>query len=623
MASSRTRATAEAQAASKAAYDMWNKRPAVAAELKSCGSLSSARENRAGRESMARLLGVLALLLVPLASFAQAPSPPPDWIDEFPSVTEVAHAAYEELKVTAQRSGIDPNDDDAIAINLAGTFVVLRQIMLLKYNEEPPMAKNREGKLRKLVASYLEAELTIGRGWAGRRGYIMRGPPTGMGCRDEACYRRWFLLHLNASSGRAEYRERVLNRLFPCGTLAKELNDLRQKHATTVPYMPSPAATLSIEKELAGIGTAGCAAYGGDSRQNGLCDGWTPPPAASTAGPIAPAPGVAAKASGGVATARAPSAPAAAGAPASGAFRTSSLACQPLIVLTKVMMAKGGGLLVSIAPTSAKEGDVVTFSVSRSKTDKPDGSAFWEKPAKIVKSGTGLQAVVASDAGARLTPDQSLPFLIVDTASQRSSGPVHCAQPTTNWELVTNGLHGPYNHPDDALREDKSRDIALSIMGSGFNHVETGYVVLRDRRASPPRYYTSPPIRTSEPAGFGLDPKFKVQDYGTSADMAIDNSCENREDYALVAIIHTHPNKRDFVDDNFSIADFETLFEILKKTPWPLEKMYMISARDNKVRMFTPCPNDRSVEAWFDLTNEYLPRVQILGPKNVPPPPCK
>ena len=127
---------------------------------------------------MRHLLGVLVILLVPLASLAQTPSPPPDWIDEFPSVTEVAHAAYEELKVTAQRSGIDPNDDDSIAINLAGTFVVLRQIMLLKYNEGLPMAKDREEKLRKLVASYLEAELTIGRGWAGRRGYIMRGPPT-------------------------------------------------------------------------------------------------------------------------------------------------------------------------------------------------------------------------------------------------------------------------------------------------------------------------------------------------------------------------------------------------------------------------------------------------------------
>src|SRR5262245_10834126 len=127
---------------------------------------------------MPRLRAALMILLVPLASLAQTPSPPPDWIDEFPSVTEVAHAAFEEMKVTATRKGFDnTSDDDAIAINLAGTFVVLRQIMLLKYNEEPRMAKDREEKLKKLVASYLEAELTIGRGWAGRRGYITGAPP--------------------------------------------------------------------------------------------------------------------------------------------------------------------------------------------------------------------------------------------------------------------------------------------------------------------------------------------------------------------------------------------------------------------------------------------------------------
>ena len=215
----------------------------------------------------------LVLALSPARAVAQTT---PDWIDAFPSATAVALAAFEELKVTAARKNFDnTRDDDAIAINLAGTFVTLREIMYLKRQREPLMSPARRAKLDRLIASYQEAELTIGRGAAGRRGYITARPPAGLDCKDLQCYNRWFLMHLNASTSRAEYRERILNRLFPCGTLAAELDTIRQNSAGRLPYLHSPSVTGKLEAGVtAGQAPAGCGTYGGDANNNGFCDNW-------------------------------------------------------------------------------------------------------------------------------------------------------------------------------------------------------------------------------------------------------------------------------------------------------------------------------------------------------------
>ena len=86
---------------------------------------------------------LIALAILPVGAHAQT-----DWIDEFPSVTEVAHAAFEELKVTSAMSRLDmTGDDDSIAVNLAGTLNVLRQILYLKFIAEQPMPKAREDKM--------------------------------------------------------------------------------------------------------------------------------------------------------------------------------------------------------------------------------------------------------------------------------------------------------------------------------------------------------------------------------------------------------------------------------------------------------------------------------------------
>jgi hypothetical protein len=208
--------------------------------------------------------------LFPLTARAQS-----DWIDELPGVTFVGQAVAEQLKVDTadwrfdQRGIALKDDDDLFAVYMAGTLVLMRQIILYKYQEEPSMSSERKEKLKAVVAAYLEAELVIGQGIGARRGYLT----TAQKCRDSDCYRRWFKTGMS-NVGSASYRGRILKRLFCDEDRAKELDRLAQSYATRAPYLPSPAQTLSIEPEFAGIAPAGCSAYGEDGDHNQLCDDW-------------------------------------------------------------------------------------------------------------------------------------------------------------------------------------------------------------------------------------------------------------------------------------------------------------------------------------------------------------
>jgi hypothetical protein len=212
--------------------------------------------------------------------------PADDWIDELPTVTAVAHAVAQQLKIDTSDWNFDgrgialKDDDDLFAVYMVGTLVLLRQIILYKYQEESSLTPERETKLRSVVAAYLEAELLVGQGVGMRRGYLT----TAQKCRDVDCYRRWFKMGIHNVGG-ASYRRRILPRLFPCyPERASELDRLAQSYATRAPYMPSPAVTLEMEPDLAGVVPAGCADYGGDGNRNGLCDDWqNPPPAACPA----------------------------------------------------------------------------------------------------------------------------------------------------------------------------------------------------------------------------------------------------------------------------------------------------------------------------------------------------
>jgi hypothetical protein len=214
----------------------------------------------------------LILLLDPAMSLPAVAQEPKDWIDEFPSVTAAAQAARAEYALELRGVAVDYTWD---AANVAATFKVLREIVVLKQRQEPSMSSARQEKLKRLVAGYLEAELTVGRGWLARALSDSARPSVAV-CDSEDCYRSGFLVAMNGRSGRASYRDKVLVRLFPCGNLATELNELRQRASTQsrVPSLASPANTLSIEAGNAGIGPVGCDSYGADSNRNGICDDW-------------------------------------------------------------------------------------------------------------------------------------------------------------------------------------------------------------------------------------------------------------------------------------------------------------------------------------------------------------
>lgn len=221
---------------------------------------------------MIRALGLLTAALLGL--FAVPAHADSDWIEQLPDVTVVARAVSDQLRVDtanwnfAARGIALKDDDDLFAVYIVGTLVMLRQIILYKYQEEK-LSSQDEARLRTIVAAYLEAELLIGQGVGARRGYLT----TAQKCADMDCYRRWFKTGISNVHG-ASYRGRILPRLFCVDELVTNLDKLAQANAVRAPYLPSLAVTLTIEPPLAGVAPAGCSAYGGDADRNGLCDDW-------------------------------------------------------------------------------------------------------------------------------------------------------------------------------------------------------------------------------------------------------------------------------------------------------------------------------------------------------------
>ena len=87
---------------------------------------------------MRRYLGALSSLV----SFCTSARAADDWLDEMPSVGVVADVLRQEYNTSA--------DDDGTVANLAGTLILLRQIMEYQAAEEPPMSPERTAKRRSI-----------------------------------------------------------------------------------------------------------------------------------------------------------------------------------------------------------------------------------------------------------------------------------------------------------------------------------------------------------------------------------------------------------------------------------------------------------------------------------------
>jgi hypothetical protein len=568
-------------------------------------------------------LTALILLLAASSSHAQTtPSPQPsgptlpDWLDDFPAVSEVAIATFEELKIDAAQSNRpdSASDPDTIAMYLVGTFMTMRGILFLKYNEEQqPMAKDREAKLKAIYAAYAEAELAIGQGWNVRRGYITRGPD-GRGCAvgDVACYRRWFANDILNIAGRASYRKRLLARVLPCGDRAKELDELRQRNAIGMPHLPSPAVTGQVEREVAAIAPAGCGPYGGDANGNGLCDDWEK--AFANSQPTSTKP---------------PAAP----------LRMTQLRNDSSVI--------GRGLKVSIERANGVAGLGGCFRVVRADRASLVGAKeLWHGFAKIESGADATQSLTALVAPKTEFPvDPALPFLLVEFTSGPSYGAVHCEQPSKASPWLArhltpkpNGLHGPYKDIDLAMTTDPAGRIALDITAQ--SNYEAGYMVVRNTKPfkGGDSYYVTAPLQSTQGLlSRILKPQFLPEDYYLSFQAAFDKSCEDSALYKVAALVHTHPSSEKV--RNFSMDDIN---QVLKLHPgWAqfkeddpsyaleldLEQNIMIDGLDRCIRSFDPRLGGKpfpTSETYLDPTwsQDYLDfvkqRVRQVGASCIP-----
>ena len=269
--------------------------------------------------------------------------------------------------------------------------------------------------------------------------------------------------------------------------------------------------------------------------------------------------------------------------------------CLPLpdgLTMTDLRMAEGGGLKVSIAKVSVKVGTSVGFKLVRSAVDKIDPSAppVWSGQATIQSDSSGVYAIIAQ--GASLVTDPANPFLVVDTTTVQSQGPVSCEEPTRrfqSWQLEPeSGLHGPYATLENVIKGDAAG--ALALYRTGSVQVEWGFEIVRDQRLKTGGYYTTPPVRSTDTSV--ARPAFLTEDYQRSFNLAFQHSCENPSDFeAVAATVHTHPDSISYAADNFTAPDFDGAITQIEQHP-QFEAILMIDARDHIVRLWIPKASD-------------------------------
>jgi len=525
------------------------------------------------------------VVFILLSLFAGAARSAADWLDEMPTVPAVVQAVREKVEVDRQMNPASVGNEDYLAEQLAGTFILLRWVMMFELKEEGfwPTSVARQAKMDAISLSYQQAELAIGLGVGKRKGHVVRNCAR----RDsfsrarwpvlDECHRQTFLIGIRGIYPDATHRKAIFSRLF-CDRGSHYL-DLVQRWVLKAPRLVTPAETQKMPSGQSSIGLAFCEPYGGDANVNGLCDTWEKPLPAS-------------------------SGPAACGAQIElvGLKRIDSRRVRvefirpsgseiPSVEFKLVRIDLDSGNQVSI-PTVVEPGsweraspvpcqkavpphpllecrleETVFDAAVRFTSNCINQRTCWpEQPreqACTTREALTLRTVKAS---LDLEPNSSQSWLRVAALSGGVQlGTATCKRPVLvptferfKRDLAAGrsvGLFGPYDDADQAAvaAEPVSRTYADED-SVWYQYREVGTMLVRqvvDKRVYLTQFVLGPwAIPYVSKGSFG------PTEAGESLNRAFTHSCERVEDFQIIAITHTHPQG----DNNFSEPDWLAAF---------------------------------------------------------------
>ena len=199
------------------------------------------------------------------------------------------------------------------------------------------------------------------------------------------------------------------------------------------------------------------------------------------------------------------------------------------------------------------------------------------------------------------------------TNATPAPAPAGCRKPSPTWtksELnQPYGLHGPYPSIDDIMMLSKTAGQISLQLTTNSGSSEAGFVILRDRRQQTGGYYTTQPVLASQG---GNRPMVQWDDYKQSWGMAFTDSCENIDNFDIVATVHTHPDTlADYPTNHFTADDFNQAVQLkfgkfsathqiidCNQAGNDFEMIVMISAVDRRIHTFTPQSGDQCFWQW-------------------------
>ncbi len=230
--------------------------------------------------------GVIPALWCSLANGASAAEK--DWLDEMPSVPAVIQAVREQVELARQQNPALAKDEDFLAEDIVGTFVLLRWVMDMQSDKEWYTSEEWRKRMRGIEMGYMQVELAIGLGVGKRKGHIkdncdhkdsyLNRLGQKMHATPVECYQHRF--HVDLSNVYPSFNHR--NAIFPllfCDRARYYLDLVQEQVRKTPPPRRMPAQTLSLPDGMRPLGPAVCEHYRYDSdrNKNGLCDDWEKP----------------------------------------------------------------------------------------------------------------------------------------------------------------------------------------------------------------------------------------------------------------------------------------------------------------------------------------------------------